>query len=138
MTSSRNKLPDNLLPAFRIAPPGDVNFFTISESELESLEGGAPDPPLLAFGTGLLSAGVSFGIALATATSPSVGSLVFLWVATLFGVIGGSLLLVTWRQRRAKSRGVAERIRARQPPLVEAQLATEGEIEVGPEDDQPL
>lgn len=129
MPRSEDELRQSLQPAFRIAPPGQVNLYTILESELETLERGAPDSPLLPFGTFLLGAGVSFGVALATVSGPSLGLLVFLWVATLLGLINGGVLLAIWRLRRSASFGVATRIRARQPPVVEAQLASEGEVQ---------
>jgi hypothetical protein len=118
---------DDLKPGVRVVGMDDLCVYMISETHLEIFERGAPDSPLLVFGVGLISAGISFGVSLMTTNKPSDAILIFLWVATLVGIVNGSVMSLIWFAKRRSTVSLANRIRmGRTPSHGEAESLAEG------------
>lgn len=93
----RRYQPEEFQPEIRRARVEQLILYEVTENELELLARGiAADSVYLNFAIALLSAAVSFVIALTTTTIESIRTFTVFVVLTSVGSIGGLLLLVLW------------------------------------------
>jgi uncharacterized membrane protein YciS (DUF1049 family) len=93
-----------------------LTIYEISEAELEVIERGAPDSPFITLSAFLLSAAISFSIALATTTitSPLISNAFA--IVTTVGYLGGLFCLFFWLRNQRTTRSVTRKIRERLLP----------------------
>ncbi len=108
-------LPQQYLPNFLIAPPGNLQIYMVHESELVALEDGSPDSKFLTLGVALVSAGGTFGATLLATPSAVVWVKALFSACALVGLVNGSLLLYLWRRSHLKIASLARKIRQRLP-----------------------
>lgn len=105
-----------LLPAIRRAKLDRLDIYEISESELETLERGAPDSLFLNFAIFLLSSAISFLTALLTTNIESPRAFAVFVILTVVGLVGGAMLLALWCWFRQSKIKIFAQIRGRMPP----------------------
>ncbi len=110
---------DEELPAMRRARLGTLTIYEISEVELEVIERGSPESIFLNFAIFLLSAAISFSVALATTTISSDRTFLVFVVITVIGYLAGFLLLIIWWRSHRSTKTITQTIRKR--------LSAEGE-----------
>lgn len=121
---AENLLPDDsaqFTPAIRWVPLGPLTVYHVTEQELDLLENGTPDAIYFSFAIFLLSTGSSFLATLLTADIHSQRLFNIFLIVTLFGLVGGLLLLVVFLRSRRSTSSMAKAIRSRkltttQPP----------------------
>jgi len=104
------------LPAIRRARLGTLTIYEISEVELEVIERGSPESIFLNFAIFLLSAAISFSVALATTSILSNRTFLVFVVITVIGYLAGFLLLIIWWLSRRLTTSITRTIRERLPP----------------------
>jgi hypothetical protein len=105
------------LPAIRVAPLGELRAYVISEDELNELEQGSPASQHLNFSLALLASGLSFLATLLTTSIQSTRTFVVFVVLTVVFLLVGTILFSNWFRLRRTSKGLAQRIRERMPPV---------------------
>jgi hypothetical protein len=97
-------------------PLGTLTVYHITEQELDQLEKGTPESTYFGFAIFLISTGVSFLISLLTTGIKSVWLFNTFLMVTLFGVVGGTLLMIVWVRFQRSTTRIAKVIRGRKPP----------------------
>ena len=116
MAGDSSKADPSTQPTIRWVPLGTLTVYHITEQELDLIENGTPESTYFSFEIPLLSVGSSFLIALLTTAMPSPRLFTVFLVVTLFGILGGLLLmLVWWRYQRSTVR-ITKLIRSRKLP----------------------
>lgn len=92
-----------------------LTVYEVTDHELDSLARGGPASLLLNFGLFLLSAGISFLIALITTDIASTRTFCVFVVVTLVSFIGAITLLLLWNANRASLSDMVRKIRERMP-----------------------
>ena len=118
--SNNDQQPD-FLPEISRGRIKELKLYEISDDELARLEQGSEQSLFLALGIAVLSAAVSFLIALfATTITPDRVFYVFVIVTVVGFVAGIILIILAWYTRKPISK-LVQRIRDRLPPEGEAQ-----------------
>jgi len=115
-SSNQEKQPAELLPKLRRGYIDQLTIYEISDSELEILARGSPNSLYLNFSLSLLSAAISFTIALLTTTIPSDRVFAVFVAVALVGYVIGLLFLLLWYKTRESVSGLVQRIKNRLPP----------------------
>ena len=105
-----------ILPEIRRVRIDRLVIYDVSEAELDTLQRGSPESLYLNFAIFLLSAAITFSVALATTTISSNRTFDVFIILTTIGYIGGTLLAILWGRNRQSLSQVIKRIRNRQPP----------------------
>jgi hypothetical protein len=92
-----------------------LSLYDVTESELTELGRGGSDSILLNFAIFLLSTAISFLVALLTTEIKSVKTFCVFVIVTIFGFVGGLILLILWGKSRRSVSGIVKTIRARMP-----------------------
>jgi len=115
-SKSQEKKPSEFVPEIKRGRVARLTIYEISESELETLAQGSPNPIYLNFAIFLLSVSVSFLIALLTITIASNRTFIVFVAITVGGAIGGVFLLLLWFKTRRSVSDLVQTIRDRLPP----------------------
>jgi hypothetical protein len=103
-------------PEIRIGRIGSLPVYQISEHELETLAQGSPNSTYLNLAIALLSAAISFIIALATTNIESQRLFTVFVVFAVIGSVVGVVLSVIWYRGSRSVADLVETIRKRLPP----------------------
>ncbi len=118
--TTRDGFEQNFSPEIRRARMQTLTIYEVSESELETLERGAPDSIFLNISLFLFSCAMTSLVALLTCKfTSSVTNNGFL-LAAIIGFSIGSVLFVLWCRNRKTSASVIAGIRDRLPPQGES------------------
>lgn len=108
-------------PPIHWVPLNPLTIYHVTEQELDLIENGTPDSTSFSFSIFLLSTELSFLTTLLTADIRSQRLFNVFLIIILFGLVGGSLLLIIWLRSRRSTVSVTKIIRGRkltsaQPP----------------------
>ncbi len=103
-------------PVLRVAPLGQLNVYTITEDELESLRRGSPGSIYLNFGLALTPVSIAFLITLLSTNIPSIEGKIFFIAATVVFALAGLIFIVLAGLYHQSVKSVVDRIRNRMPP----------------------
>jgi hypothetical protein len=92
-----------------------LTVYEVTDHELDELSRGGPTSLLLNFGLFLLSAGISFLIALVTTTIDSTRAFCVFVIVVVVSFIGGIILLLLWNANRQSLKKLLKRIKERMP-----------------------
>ena len=92
-----------------------VSLYEITDTELDTLERGSPYSIHLNIGVSLLTLGLSFLTSLLTIEIQAHSTILLLVfvVLTVAGIIGGTVLIILWKNARGATTDVVKRIRQR-------------------------
>ena len=106
-------------PEVRVGRIPSLPVYQISEYELEILARGSPNSTYLNLAIALVSVGLSFIIALATAEIGSMRIFTVFVVIAVTAMVVGTVLLVIWFRGYRTVAGLVDTIRGRLPPAGE-------------------
>ena len=92
-----------------------LTVYDVTESELLDLERGSPANIFLNFAIFLLSAAVSFLIALFSTDIQSTKTFCVFVIIAVVGLIGGVVLFVIWKKSKETTSAIIQRIKDRVP-----------------------
>lgn len=103
-------------PAIHRVRLDKLTIFEITEAELNSLDRGSQESLYLNLAIGVISAAVSFSIALATTEIQSVKTFCSFVIVMIVGYLAGITFGLLWWISRRSLKTVAQEIRARRVP----------------------
>jgi hypothetical protein len=103
-------------PAIHRVRLDKLRIFEISEAELEALERGSLESIFLNLAIAVLSAAISFSVALATTTIENDRTFYVFVILTSIGYIAGITFALLWFISRRSLKNVSATIRSRIPP----------------------
>jgi hypothetical protein len=103
-------------PAIHRVRLDKLRIFEISEAELEALERGSSESIYLNLAIAVLSAAISFSVALATTTIEEDRTFYVFVIVTSVGYVAGVTFVLLWFMSRRSLKKVSAEIRSRIPP----------------------
>jgi hypothetical protein len=111
----RPNTPGQQMSPVRVAPPGELNAYTVHEHELDVIAAGSPATLAFNVAVALVSIGVTFIITLTTTTIASNRLFYSYLIVCINSLIVGFMLLAYWWKSRTSVLLIVSKIKSRMP-----------------------